>query len=266
MAARNKKGLTSRMGWNTESSIIVNGVDLCQDILGKMSLAEMAWLEITGTKATQQQSNVLNALLVSLVEHGMTPMALVTRLTYLCAPESVQAAVAAGLCGVGTTYAGTSEGAAKIVQTANSGPDRDRPVADVARDIVREHLSNKRTIPGIGHGIHRPIDPRVPILFRIAAENGLSGRHVELINAISVAASEATGKNLPVNVTGAIGAIASELGLDWQMCRGISVIARCVGLVGHLAEEIRNPIANEVYQRSDEEVTENAIALMVEPS
>src|SRR5881392_1397485 len=100
--------LRSDMGWSTAERVTVRGLDLCEDVLGKITLGDFAFLEVKGRKPTAAESTVFNAILAVLVEHGMTPSAIVARLTYLGAPESMQAAIAAGLCGMGTTFAGTA--------------------------------------------------------------------------------------------------------------------------------------------------------------
>ncbi len=253
---RQNKPIRSNLCVSSPDRIVVQGLDLPNEILGKLSLGDMAWLEITGKAPTRQQSAVFNSLLVTLVEHGMTPMAIATRLVYLGAPESLQSAVAAGLCGLGTVFAGTAEGAAKMLQEgiASAG---DRDLRAVAADIVASFRNEKRGIPGLGHPVHKPIDPRTPRLFEIARENGYEGPHVELMKLIATEAERVMKRSLPINATGAIGALASELGLDWRLCRGIAVIGRAVGLVGHIAEELRNPIATEIYERLDYEASEH---------
>jgi citrate synthase len=249
--------IKSDMGWSTPDRIVVRGHDLPGELLGELNLGDMAWLEIIGRKPNAAESRMFNALLLTLVEHGMTPMAIAARLIYMGAPESMQGAVAAGLCGLGTTFAGTAEGAARILQSAL----RDQPDADLdalARRIVADHRERRAPIPGIGHPLHKPIDPRTPRLFEIAAETGFSGRYVDLMQRIAAEAERASGKSLPVNATGAMGAIASELGLDWRLCRGIAVMGRAVGLVGHLAEEIRNPIARPIWEWVEETASAHA--------
>ena len=249
-----KAAIRSDMGWSTVDRIVVCGKDLVNEVIGKVSLGDMAWLEITGGLPTPQQSVLFNALMVTLVEHGMTPNAIATRMTYLGAPEAMNAAVAAGLCGMGSVFVGTAEGSARIMQAALKGVDRPDLKAIAAR-IVADLRASKSAIPGIGHPVHKPIDPRTPRLFQLAKENGYYGNYCELIQAIAREAERVTGKVLPVNATGAIGAVASELGLDWRICRGIAVMGRAIGLVGHIAEEIRNPIAKDMWERLEEETS-----------
>jgi citrate synthase len=257
---KERKKLKSGMGWSTRDSITVRGFDLTNDLLGKIDLGAMAFLEIRGRLPTPQEAEVFNALLITLVEHGMTPQAIAARLVNLAAPEALQAAVAAGLCGVGSVFAGGSEQIAKVLQEAFKNRKDDAPIADMAAAIVADFSARKQPIPGIGHPLHKPIDPRTPVLFAIAEKNGYRGRHIALLEAICATAEKRLNRNLPINATGAIGAVLSELGFSWRICRGVAIIGRAVGLVGHIAEEMRNPVAYEIYERAEREVAANALA------
>ncbi|CAN5487489.1 citryl-CoA lyase [soil metagenome] len=256
---RKTRPLQSDMGWSTQSTITVKGMNLMTDVLGKLNLGDFAFLEIQSRLPTPAESIVFNAMLNTLVEHGMTPMAIATRLTYLGAPESLQGAVAAGLLGMGTTFAGTAEGSARLLQEAIKPETTKADLPEMAERIVRESVAARRQIPGIGHNLHKPIDPRTPRLFQLAEENGLSGNYVALMKLVAQEAEKALGKPglLPVNATGAIGALSCEMGIPWKLCRGLAVIGRCIGLVGHIAEEIRNPIAREVWERTEEESSQH---------
>ena len=125
----------------------------------------MGFLEVVGRLPTAAESKVFNTVLVTLVEHGVTPSAIATRMTYLGAPELVLAAVAAGLLGLGTAFVGTIEGAAKILSAALPDPKEKVSLPALADRIVAEHRQAKQSIPGIGHPIHKSAGPRVPRLF-----------------------------------------------------------------------------------------------------
>jgi len=232
------KPLRSELGWSTPDRITVRGKDLPNEILGHLNLGDMAFLELTGRAPDPKESKLFNAMVVTLVEHGITPSALAARLTYLGAPEALQGAVASGLLGLGSVFVGSMEGAARLLsESISSNKD--------AKAIVAE---NKR-IPGLGHPIHKPVDPRSVRLFEIARETGFYGKYCKLIEAI------AKEKNIPLNATGAIGALACELGLDWKIVKGLGVMARAIGLVGHILEETREPMATEIWDRVEEEAT-----------
>jgi citrate synthase len=224
-------------------------------VLGKVSLGDFAFLELKGRLPTPQESVVFNALVVTLVEHGMTPSAIAARMTYFGAPEALQAGVAAGILGMGNRFGGSIEQAARILQEALAAQTKDADLREIARKIVADHKANKNVIGGLGHPIHKPIDPRTPKLFAIAADNGFSGRYVKLMELIGAEATAAYGRELPVNATGAIGAIASELGFEWRVCRGLAVMARAIGLVGHLQEEMTDPMSAEIWARVDQETS-----------
>jgi citrate synthase len=253
--ARTQKEIRSDIAWSTKDRIEVRGKDLPNEILGHLNLGDMAFLQLTGKMPTEQESKVFNAIVITLVEHGITPSALAARLTYAGAPESLQAAVAAGLCGLGSVFVGSMEGAARMLSEALPYGSPDQDLDALAAKIVEGARAERRTLPGLGHPLHKPIDPRTPRLFQIAAENGFSGRYVELMQKVSAEAERASGKMLPINATGAIGAICCEFGFPWKIVRGFGVMARAIGLVGHILEESERPMAIEIWQRVEDEST-----------
>jgi len=223
-----KKTIRSDLAWSSVERIVVRGKDLPGEILGHLNLGDMAFLELTGRVPNAKQSKIFNAMVVTLVEHGLTPSAIVARMTYLGAPEAMQAAVGAGLLGLGSVFVGSMEGVAKMLSTDSIPTGR---------------------IPGLGHPLHKPVDPRAVRLFEIARETGFYGKYCKRMEQI------AKEKKLTLNATGAIGALACELGLDWKCVRGLGVMARAIGLVGHLLEETREPMAYEIWQRMEEEAS-----------
>lgn len=252
---RKQKELRTDIGWSDAGSITLFGRDFTSEILGHLNLGDMGFLELTGRFPTPPESRMFNAMVVTLVEHGITPSSLVARLTYLGAPESMQGAVAAGLNGLGTVFVGSIEGAARMLREAMPAPDPAADVAALARPIVQSFTAEKRIVPGIGHPFHKPIDPRTPRLQQLARDNGFDGPYLKLMEAVATEAGRSSGKVLPMNATGAIGALCCEMGFDWKICRGLGVMARAVGLVGHILEESRRPMAQEVWHRVEELAT-----------
>ncbi len=252
---RKTKPIRSDIAWSTHDRIEVHGKSLPNELLGNINLGDMAFMQIVGRMPSPQESIVFNAISVTLVEHGITPSALAARLTYAGAPESLQAAVAAGLCGLGTVFVGSTEGTAKMLYEALAPGTQGADLERIARDTVAGFRARGQIVPGLGHPLHKPVDPRAPRLFEIARENGFSGDYIRLEQLICAEAERLSGKMLPVNATGAIGAICCELGLPWNIVRGIGVFARAIGLVGHILEESRQPMAIEIWQRVEDEST-----------
>jgi citrate synthase len=250
--------IRSDIAWSTSDRIVVRGLDLPSEILGHMDIGELSFLQITGRRPTPEEGRVYNAIVVTLVEHGLTPSAIAARLTYAGAPESLQAAVAAGISGLGSVFVGSMEGAARMLSEALplDAPDlEDEEYARLSAEIVASYREAGEIIPGLGHPLHKPIDPRTPRLFEIAAENGFAGRYIALEKLVGTEAARVSGKELPINATGALGALCCELGFPWQIVRGFGVMARAIGLVGHLQEEREHPIALQIWHGTEGEAT-----------
>jgi citrate synthase len=255
MSRQDRQRLRSDLSHSTRDQITVRGFDLAAELMGAVNLGDMAFLELMGRLPAAGESIVFNAMLVALVEHGVTPNTLAARLTYLGAPEALQGAVAAGLLGLGSVFVGTIEGAARMLQEALARTSTDADLETVAAEIVQHHRTRGEHISGLGHPIHRSSDPRTVKLFALAEEHGLAGRHALLMRLIAAEAERQSGRKLPINITGAIGALAADLGMPWTITRGLGVMARAIGLVAHLAEEMERPIAGEVWRRADRETS-----------
>jgi citrate synthase len=249
--------IRSNLGRSTPTTVHVRGLDLIE-MIGTVSLGDFAYLELRGRLPDARESLMFNAIVVALVEHGLTPSALVSRLTALGAPESLQGAVAAGLLGLGNTFVGTIEGAASICQASlppHVGRRTDQEIAELATQVLTDYAARRAPVPGIGHPVHTPVDPRAQKLFALAREQDFDDEPIRLMEEISRQASAARGRILPVNATGAIGAIAMVLGIPANIARGLGVMARAIGLVAHLLEEQQSPLAATVWSRAEREST-----------
>ncbi|CAG9219013.1 Citrate synthase (si) [Paraburkholderia tropica] len=255
MARQPKPLVRSDIAYSTPDRIVVRGKSLPDEVLGHMNLGDFAFLQLTGKAATPQQSAMFNAIVITLVEHGMTPSAIAARMTYAGAPESLQAAVAAGLCGLGSVFVGSMEGACRMLSEVLPYGTQCDDLDKLAVETVAAWRARGTPIPGLGHPLHKPIDPRTPRLFELAAQNGLSGDYVKLMQLIGKEAERVSGKALPINATGAIGAICCEFGFPWRIVRGFGVMARAIGLVGHLLEEGERPMSFELWQRVEDEAS-----------
>jgi citrate synthase len=243
--------LRTWIGSSDRDRITVAGLDLPGDVMGRLSLTELAYLLVTRREPTEGQRRMVDAVLVSLADHGLTPSALATRLTHTGAPESVQGAVAAGLLGAGSVFLGPAGDTARFLADAlgsESVPDPDDAVLRaLAASAVREQRTAGARVPGLGHPVHKDEDPRTPRLYTLAAEYGVLGPHLRLLRFVAEAHAEQSGRNLPVNGAGAGGAALLDAGIPPASVRGVVLIARTAGLVGHLAEEADAPIGMPLW-------------------
>jgi citrate synthase len=239
------------LGVSTVDRISLFGRDLSADLIGQVGFGALAFRLITLREPTPQQTRVFESVLVALADHGFTPTAIAARLTYLSAPDAIQGALAAGLLGGGSRFLGVSEdtGAflAEALATADELPSSDAGWDDLARVAVQRRRAAGGFVPGLGHHLHKNGDPRTPVLIDIAREEGSYGPHLALFEAVGRVAPDVLGKTLPLNGAGACGAVLADLGIPLELLRGVVLLARCAGLLGHLAEEIRRPIAGQIF-------------------
>ena len=239
------------IGSSDPDRITIAGRDLAADLMGRLTLTELAYLLITHREPTPQQRRILDAALVSLADHGLTPSALAARLTYTGAPESIQGAIAAGLLGAGSVLLGPAGDTAHFLVDALAGRGTDglddAALADLAAEAVAAARAAGRRVPGLGHPVHRVEDPRTPRLYALAKEEGLLGPHLQLLRAIADAQEAASGRHLPINGAGAAGAALVDAGLPPNSVRGFVLIARTAGLVAHLVEEAEQPLGMPLW-------------------
>jgi citrate synthase len=247
-------GYRTSVGTSDATSITVLGHDLAGELIGRVGFAELAFWLVASHRPTPGQLRLFEAVLVALTDHGLTPSALAARLTLTGAPESLQGALAAGLLGGGSRYLGVTEDAGRLLTTALAEhaadgkplPDNATDWDDLARAVLTRERDAGRRVAGLGHPQHKAGDPRTPVLFAIAAEEDLLGPHLRLLEAIGRVHPEVLGRTLPLNGAGVCGAALCDLGFGVEILRGFALLARCAGLLGHLAEEMRVPIGQQL--------------------
>jgi citrate synthase len=245
-----REWLRTGIGHSDADSITLGGLDLAGEVMGVVSFADLAFLLASGRLPSEPESRLFNAVLASLADHGLTPTALAARLTYTGAPESLQGAVAAGLLGAGSVFLGPVEDTARFLGAiaAETSSEDDEVLSKAAAAAVQKWISGAQRIPGLGHPIHKELDPRTPRLYELAREAGAAGVHLRLLEHVATAHKEATGKALPINGAGAAGAVLADLGFPPATARGFALLARTAGLIGHLAEEARNPLGMRLWR------------------
>ncbi|GAA3662091.1 citryl-CoA lyase [Lentzea roselyniae] len=240
------------LGASTPDTITLLGQDLANDVMGTVGFGELAFWLATQRRPSAGETRLFEAVLAALADHGFTPTAIVSRLTYLSAPDSVQGALAAGLLGGGSRFLGVTEDCGRFLHDVVSSaqlPEDEAGWDALALETVR--AQGKARIPGLGHHVHKNGDPRTPRLFQIAAEEGLTGPHLSLFAAIGRVHPQVLGKTLPLNGAGTCGAVLADLGLPLELLRGFALLARTAGLIGQLAEELRHPVANQIFLSVD---------------
>jgi citrate synthase len=242
----------TKLATHTLTSLFVRDMNLVDDMMGQMTFTDAMFYHIIGQRPSKGQTAVLDAVLVTLMEHGFTPSAIAARMTYLSAPEALQAAVSAGLLNVASQFVGTMENCAAILEQLVTDEDG---VEAAARRVAQSARAEKRHLPGFGHHLHKPDDPRSPKLFEIArAQDDVDGRYIDALLVLSSAVDEAYGKHLTINATGATAAVMLGIGVPARIMRGFAVISRAAGLVAHIMEEQDNPAGRTIWEVVEETI------------
>jgi citrate synthase len=232
----------------------VRGRDLTGDLMGRLTFTEYFHLLLAGREATEEQRFFLDLVLVALAEHGMMPTNVAARMTLAAAPDSLQGAVAAGILGAGTVVLGTSAACAELLEEMQVDVATGREPADVAAATAREIHAAGGKVPGFGHPVHKPVDPRAEKILELADERGVSGSHIALARALRDAAADAWGKPLTLNVSMAIAAVMLDLGFPRASVRAVPILARTASLLAHLAEEEENPLGFLMASNAEEAI------------
>jgi len=241
---------STRIATSSPDDITVRGKSLPDELIGSLSLTQMLCLTILGEVPPAPRIAAIDACLVALMEHGLTPSALATRLVYGSAPEAMQGAIAAGLLGVGGRFVGTVEGCARLLARIAASPD---PAAEAAAIVAGVDVP-PGPLPGFGHDTHKPDDPRTPRLLSIARTHGVAGNHVAALELLGAALDTAKRRHITINATGAVAAVLADAGVPIEIMRGFALISRCCGLVAHVHEEQRDPALRAIW-----EAAENAV-------
>jgi citrate synthase len=225
-----------------EHTIVIRGRDLSKELIGKVSFVEHFFLLLVGRMPSPGELAVVNATLVAIAEHGLVPSVQAARMTFAAAPDAMQGAVAAGILGCGSVVLGSSETAGRMYSEIDAQVQRGVAMGDAALAVMQAWRAAGKSIPGYGHPLHKERDPRVDTLFEVARSAGADLRYVQIAEAVEQVIPEVVGKELKLNVSAAIPAVLLGVGFPLAALRGVPILARTAGLVGHLTEESQHPI------------------------
>ncbi len=251
MRVGTQEGNFTAIATATDDAITIRGRDLCTELIGKIGFTDYFWFLVTGGMPTATQRLLTDASMVAIAEHGLVPSVQAARMTLAAAPEATQGAVAAGLLGMGSVVAGSSETAGFFLADLVEGTRSGRPAGIVAGERLKELAAARSKVPGLGHPQHRGGDPRADALLALADEQGVSADHVGMLRTVASLAPDIMGRQLPINVSGAIPAIMLDAGFPARAMKGLPILARTAGLIAHLLEETERPIGFIMSHHAD---------------
>ncbi|MFN8225051.1 MAG: citryl-CoA lyase [Gaiellales bacterium] len=233
----------------------VRGRDLAGDLMGRLTFTEYFHLLLTGDEATAEQREFLDLLLIAIAEHGMMPTNVAARMTLAADPGSLQGAVAAGILGCGPVILGTAESCASLLREIGAAVDTGAAPDDAAARAVRAIREAGARVPGFGHPVHAPLDPRAERILELADARGVAGSNVAHARRVRDAVQAALGKQLTMNVSLPIAAVLLDLGFPASAVKAVPLLARTASLLAHLVEELDSPSGLALAGAAEEAVT-----------
>jgi citrate synthase len=246
--------MLSRIAHAYPDRVEVRGRDLTGDLMGRMTFTEFFHVLLTGREPTADQRFFLDVLLISIAEHGLMPTNVAARMTLAADPGSLHGAVAAGILGCGPVVLGTAEECARLLEQAQGRVAAGAEHTEAARELARAVHDAGGKLPGFGHPVHRPVDPRAERILELADERAVSGPYVALARAFREAAAEVWGRPLTLNVSMPIAAVMLDLGFPAATVKSVPILARTASLLAHLAEEREQPLGFLLAARAEEAV------------
>ncbi|WP_439522962.1 citryl-CoA lyase [Marivita sp.] len=233
-------------------SVTVRGLDLCDDLIGKINFTDYFWLLVLGEKPTEAQRDMMDACLVAIAEHGLVPSVQAARMTLAAGPDAWQGAMSAGLLGMGSVVAGSSETAGRYLAEVIARAEADGTDLETAAIAsLQEHKAQRKKVAGLGHSQHNSGDPRADRLLAIADELGVSGKYIETLRVLGKHAPGIIERPLPINVSGAIPACILDAGWPLDAIKAVPLLARAAGLSAHLFEEAQRSIGFIMSHKAD---------------
>ena len=227
------------------------------ELMGKRSFGDMVFLMLKGELPTDNEGRMLDIMLVSCIDHGVTPPSALAALTSASTGAPYNAALAAGILSINEHHGGAIENSMRMLmelkETLDSSKDNGRDFSAAVGSLVQRYRDQKKKLPGFGHRIHKN-DPRTSKLLEYAREFGLADSWVRLLEGLADGVGKAFGRDLPVNVDGAIAALLLEMGIVPELANSFFIMSRVPGLVAHIHEEksIQKPMrridpVNHIY-------------------
>lgn len=229
----------------TDNDMVLRGEKL-SDLIKESTFAQAIFLILSGRKPNEKELKIFEAMLVSVIDHGMgTTSALASRIA-VSGGNGVNAGISAGVLALGDYHGGAIELAMNQIKQAV-----DKKTS--AQDFVKNNLESKATIYGFGHKVYKDVDPRVKQLLEVFESQAFVSEFVTYVLEVEEEIKQQKGKKIPLNVDGLLGAVLLEMGFNANQGKAFFIIARTPGLAAQAIEEIETE--KPVRRINEEEIT-----------
>lgn len=224
----------------TPGEILIRGYPI-QELIGTVPFPAVLFLSVTGELPSGGQAHLLEAALVSAIDHGpQAPSIAAARMAATCGAD-YNSIVGAAVSLLGDVHGGAGQQFMElldaIVATSEEGD-----IAAIAAAVTDAALT-RGPVPGFGHRYH-PVDPRAVRLRAMVAEAAesevVSGRYLAAASEVERRLEAVRGRPIPMNIDGATAVVYAELGLAPPLGRALFILSRSVGIIAHAWEEMQS--------------------------
>lgn len=217
------------------NKVLVRGYPIAE-LMGSITFGQALYLLLKGELPPAETGKIIDAILISSIDHGPEPPSCHAAMTAASSGAPVNAALAAGMLSINEFHGGAIENCMRaILEVAEKMDETKMPMEEAVKEFLLELKARGKRVHGLGHRVHTD-DPRTARIFQMAQECGVSGRYVSILRAIEAELGK-SGKTLPINVDGAIGAILCELQIEPYLANAFFIISRLPGMLAHVKEE-----------------------------
>jgi citrate synthase len=218
------------------NKILLRGYPL-DEVMGRLTFGEAIYLLLMGEVPSPAIGSLMEAILVSFIDHGITPPSTMAARNTATTGAPLRACVAAGVLGFGRYHGGDIESCMQFLDAGLELVRKGTSYRDAAKEIVQRWHNGHEQIPGFGHRFHTR-DPRAARLFQMALELEVEGGHIQMIRAVELVMFELPpGQGLPVNIDGAIAAVCGDIGIPPEIANALFIISRVPGIAAQAHEE-----------------------------
>ena len=223
-------------GWKTDISVateektLIRGYNV-EELMTKCNFTQAIWLLWKGELPNKKEEALFNTILISAMEHGITPPSITAARIAYSGSGQMNSAVAAGILAIGQHHGGAMEQCAQLLHAHIDEEMKNKSAEEIAKHIVDNMMERKQRIPGFGHKIYTDHDPRAQAIFQQAKKAGYAGKYTETVQKIEAYLEKKKGKRLCINIDGAIAAVMLEMGFDWKIGRGFFILPRTASII-----------------------------------
>lgn len=210
-----------------------------EELIENLSYTESAFLLLKGELPDAREKELFDLVLRSgMDQQFISSAAGAARFTASAFPDSPIPALASGMLASGSVTGSPQEPAEMLIEAVAWDMDM-KATCERVFEIWGER---RGWVPGLGHPLHKTAEPRAVTVRRLAIELDGWRDHGRLLDELEKELAQRKGRQLPINLAGALGAVLAGMEFDPLIIGGLGALTYGMSLLAHITEEIREGV------------------------